>query len=173
MEKGGRRSVGVAVDFSPCSKAALRWASDNLLRDGDHLVLIHIQPSCQYEEGVMQLWEATGSPLIPPVEFSDPTVTKRYGIQADEETLDILAAAAKQKGVQVSAKIYWGCPGAKLCEAVEDVPLSCLVIGSRGLNRFKRTFLGSVSNYVVSNAMCSVTVVKNIPSAHGYNSVEA
>lgn len=61
----GLRAVGVAVDFSPCSKKALEWTVDNLVRDGDHLILVNVQHSGYYEEGEMQLWEATGSRMIP------------------------------------------------------------------------------------------------------------
>jgi len=54
------RNIGVAVDFSPCSKNALRWAA-NLAAPGDRLILIHAKPSYQYEEGVAHLWERDGS----------------------------------------------------------------------------------------------------------------
>ena len=57
----GDRRVGVAVDFSDCSKKALRWAMDNILRKGDHLILISVQIHANYEAGEMQLWEATDS----------------------------------------------------------------------------------------------------------------
>jgi nucleotide-binding universal stress UspA family protein len=49
------RRVAVAVDFSDCSKKALRWAVDNVVRDGDYLILLTVQPSGNYEEGEMQL----------------------------------------------------------------------------------------------------------------------
>ena len=55
------RRVAVAVDFSDCSKRALRWAVDNVVRDGDYLILLTVRPSGNYEEGEMQLWETTGS----------------------------------------------------------------------------------------------------------------
>lgn len=55
------RRVGVAIDFSECSNKALRWAVDNVGRNGDHLILVYIQPEVYYEEGEMQLWETTGS----------------------------------------------------------------------------------------------------------------
>lgn len=57
----GDRRVGVAIDFSPCSRDALKWAVDNLVRAGDHLILITIRPQGNYEEGEMQLWQTTGS----------------------------------------------------------------------------------------------------------------
>ena len=55
------RRVGVAVDFSACSKEALRWAVENVVRDGDHLILVNVQKEGVLEGGETQLWEATGS----------------------------------------------------------------------------------------------------------------
>ncbi|XP_044487673.1 universal stress protein PHOS32 [Mangifera indica] len=156
----GDRRVGVAVDFSPCSKKALTWAVDNVVRDGDHLILVTVQPEVDYEQGEMQLWEATGSPLIPLVELSDPVVMKKYGLKPDPETLDILNTLAREKEVVVLLKIYWGDAREKICEAIDKIPLSCLIIGNRGLGKIKRAIMGSVSNYVVNNGSCPVTVVK-------------
>ncbi|KAL6848003.1 hypothetical protein ACP4OV_022131 [Aristida adscensionis] len=157
----GGRNIGVAVDFSSCSKAALRWASTNLAKSGDRLILIHVNNSYQNEQGAVQLWEQSGSPLIPLVEFSDPHVTKTYCVSPDKETIEILTQVANQRGVDVFAKILYGDPSKKLQEAVDLVPLSCLVIGSRGLSTLKRALMGSVSTYIVNHAACPVTVVKD------------
>ncbi|PVH61833.1 hypothetical protein PAHAL_3G135500 [Panicum hallii] len=169
------RNVGVAVDFSPCSKNALRWAAANLAAPGDRLILIHAKASYQYEEGVAHLWERDGSrahqgifaALIPLLELSDPRVSKIYGLALDRETLDILARAAAQRGVQVFAKVLWGDPARKLTEAVHKVPLQWLVVGNRGLSAVKRVLMGSVSTYVVNHAACPITVVREnmLPSA--------
>ncbi|RRT65608.1 hypothetical protein B296_00031585 [Ensete ventricosum] len=77
----GSRTVGIGMDYSPTSKVAVRWAVDNLVSAGDHVVLIH---------------------------------------------------------VEVTAKIYWGDPREKICDAVEDLKLDSLVVGSRGLGAIKR-----------------------------------
>lgn len=151
----------MAVDFSACSKKALKWAIDNILRKGDHLILVTVRPEGHYEEGEMQLWEATGSPLIPLSEFCDAHTMKKYGVNPDPETLDMVTLAARQKEIMVVLKIYWGDAREKLCEAIDKTPLSCLVIGNRGLGKLKRAIMGSVSNYVVNNATCPVTVVKH------------
>lgn len=58
------RRVGLAVDFSPCSRKALQWAVDNIARSGDHLILVTVRPEGNYEEGEMQLWETTGSRML-------------------------------------------------------------------------------------------------------------
>uniref|UniRef100_J3M4D0 UspA domain-containing protein n=2 Tax=Oryza brachyantha TaxID=4533 RepID=J3M4D0_ORYBR len=157
---GGGRNIGVAMDFSECSKAALRWAAANLARAGDRLVLVHVKASFQYEQGVAHLWEQQGSPMIPLVELADPRVSRIYGISPDAETIGILTRAANQKGVEVAAKVYWGDPARKLTEAVQRLPLHWLVVGNRGLGAVKRVLMGSVSTYVVHHAICPVTVVR-------------
>ncbi|KAK1318753.1 hypothetical protein QJS10_CPB04g00993 [Acorus calamus] len=138
-----------------------------MARKGDHLILINVQKDVQYEEGEMQLWQTSGSPFIPLSEFSDPLIAKKYGVHPDAETLDILSTVALQKEVIVLMKIYWGDTRDKICEAVDNIPLSCLVMGSRGLGKIKRVLLGSVSDFVVNNAKCPVTVVKNADHHEG------
>jgi len=157
---GGERWVGLATDFSEGSRAALRWAADNLLRAGDQLVLLHVIKEADYEQSEAILWESTGSPLIPLSEFSNPITAKKYGAKPDAETLDLLNTVAREKEVMVVVKVLWGDPREKLSQAINDMPLSCLVIGSRGLGKLKRVLLGSVSDYIVNNATCPVTVVK-------------
>ncbi|XP_071703837.1 universal stress protein PHOS32 [Rutidosis leptorrhynchoides] len=159
------RKIGVAVDFSICSRIALQWAINNLVKKGDHLILVNIRPDAHNEETEMQLWEVTGSPLIPLSEFRDAHVMKKYGTKPDPETLEILDLAAVQKEVVVLMKVFWGDAREKLCEAVDNIPLDTLVVGNRGLGKLKRAILGSVSNYVVNHSSCPVTVVKYADNA--------
>ncbi|KAF5747992.1 universal stress protein A-like protein [Tripterygium wilfordii] len=158
---GNPRRVGVGLDYSPASKQALRWAADNLIDGGDQLILIQVQPAkaCHTRK---QPFENTGSPLVPLEEFRDISYSKQYGLTHDPEVLDILDTVSRTKGAKVVAKVYWGDPRQKLCDAVEDLKLDSLVLGRRGLGAIKRVLLGSVSKYVVTNVSCPVTVVKGI-----------
>ncbi|KAJ7960048.1 Universal stress protein A-like protein [Quillaja saponaria] len=156
---GKSHTVGIAMDFSPTSKLALRWAADNLINGGDRIILINVQP-LKSDHTRKELFEDTGSPLVPLEEFREINFSKQYGISNDPEVIDILDTVSRTKGAKVVAKVYWGDPREKLCRAVEDLKLDSLVVGSRGLGAIKRVLLGSVSNYVVTNATCPVTVVK-------------
>ncbi|KAM1017837.1 hypothetical protein ACFX2A_048350 [Malus domestica] len=162
---GKERSVGIGMDYSATSKFALRWAVDNLIEEGDRIVLIHVE-SPKAATSRKQLFENSGSPLIPLEELVlETNVSKQYGLTNDPEVLDILDKVSRSKGAKVVAKVYWGDAGEKLCDAVLDLKLDSLVVGSRGLGLIKRVLLGSVSNYVVTNASCPVTVVKGVQSS--------
>ncbi|KAK8572073.1 hypothetical protein V6N13_047692 [Hibiscus sabdariffa] len=155
------RKIGVAMDFSPSSKNALKWAMENVIRKGDQLILVTVRPEGHCEKAEMQPWEVTGSPFIPLTELSDPATMKKYGVKHDPEIVDIVSAGAKQKEVEILMKVYRGDPREKLCEAIGGIPLSCIIVGNRGLGKLKRAIMGSVSNYVVNNGPCAVTVVKH------------
>lgn len=159
----GVRYIGVALDYSPSSKYALKWALDNILRPNDHLIVVVVNREVLLEGGTAVLWEKSGTPFIPLADAEDAHIQRTYQLKIDEEVTKTLHEAAAKK-ITVVYKVYWGDPKEKISSAVVDAPLDNLVMGCRGLSALKRTFMGSVSNYVTNNVPCPVTIVKLPPS---------
>jgi hypothetical protein len=55
-----KRTIGMGMDYSPSSKAAARWAVDNLLKAGDRIILVHVLPKGA-DASHKELWKSTGS----------------------------------------------------------------------------------------------------------------
>ncbi|KAL9235335.1 hypothetical protein vseg_010099 [Gypsophila vaccaria] len=154
------RKIGVAMDFSEGSKAALKWGINGMLKKDDTIIMIHVKHR-QALESRNLMWADTGAPLIPFAELHDTGVMHGYGVEIDPEVLGLLETIASQLQVTVLAKIYWGDAREKVCEAVESLKLDSLIMGSRGLSSIQRVLMGSVTSYVLEHASCPVTVVKS------------
>jgi nucleotide-binding universal stress UspA family protein len=61
----------------------------------------------------------------------------------------------------VESFVVEGDPGPALCRFAADVDATAVVVGSRGRGGIRRALLGSVSDYVVRNAPCSVVVTRS------------
>lgn len=82
------------------------------------------------------------------------------GQSAVEATVDALRNSGHLPA-QFEARVVEGNPGPTLCDLAADVGASALILGTRGRGGLKRALLGSVSDYVVRNAPCSVIVSRS------------
>jgi nucleotide-binding universal stress UspA family protein/predicted transcriptional regulator len=74
---------------------------------------------------------------------------------------DAATAEISEAGLAVSSKVIEGDPKRALIEEADAWGANCIFVGSRGLSgALQRFFLGSVSTGVVTNASCSVEVVR-------------
>lgn len=137
--------VVVAVDGSPASHNAVRWAANTANKRGIPLRLAssYTMPQFLYAEG-----------MVPPQELFDD-------LQAETmEKIDEARAIAHEVApeIKIGHTIAEGSPIDMLLDMAHDVTM--IVMGSRGLGGLSGMVMGSVSAAVVSHATCPVVVVR-------------
>ncbi|GJP48110.1 hypothetical protein CLOM_g7389 [Closterium sp. NIES-68] len=148
------RTILIAVDSSESSYNAVRWVATFLLRTGDRIVILHVQPQPDLVQGVV----AKDLPLDPEaIESIRTHISKlsRVTLQKCQDICQSFKFAAETK-----AEI--GDPRTVICEEAAHLNADLLVMGSRGLGTLTRQLLGSVSSYCVHNAPVPVLVVRPV-----------
>lgn len=140
----GTEQVLVAIDGSPGSEDALRWAARYADRTGATLRLLTV---FRYEEVVGVL-----GARWPVDSFEDLQLA---AVERQHTVRDRILEP--QKALEVEGEVIFGNPVKVLLEQAALADL--LVVGRRGLGGFKGLLLGSVSQQCVSHAACPVTVV--------------
>ena len=69
--------------------------------------------------------------------------------------------SVESAGDRLEMLVIDGDPGRALCHLAAEAGATALIVGSRGRGGLKRAFLGSVSDYIVRNAPCSVIVSRD------------
>lgn len=80
--------------------------------------------------------------------------------QDKENWLRSLCESAASSGVKTEFTLNIGDPSNRICDMARAWDASVIVIGRRGHLGFSELFLGSVSNYVMHHAPCSVLTVQ-------------
>jgi nucleotide-binding universal stress UspA family protein len=95
--------------------------------------------------------------------FSDPSFWETQ-VQSQKERarhwIEHYGVQAQQAGVVAGWSCQVGEAGPALCEMAKQHQADLIVIGRRGLSGLAEVLAGSVSNYVVHHAPCSVLVVQ-------------
>jgi nucleotide-binding universal stress UspA family protein len=74
--------------------------------------------------------------------------------------LDDLVESLECTDVETDIKIVIGSPHPEIISTAKSGQYDLILMGARGLNAFKRFFIGSVTKRVIIEAPCSVLVVK-------------
>ncbi|KAL5004326.1 hypothetical protein ScPMuIL_017782 [Solemya velum] len=147
-----RRVVLVAMDGSEHSDYALKWYVEQIHKDGDFVLLTHITDftACL----------AYGGMAVVP---GDPSVLSAM-IHDEEKKIGKIVSILKQKleDFKVDGKVLrlTGEPGSSIVAAAETENADFIVTGCRGLGTIRRTFLGSVSDYILHHSPKPVFVCR-------------
>ncbi|XP_071690530.1 uncharacterized protein [Rutidosis leptorrhynchoides] len=156
--------IWIAVDESDGSFYALKWALQHLFLQhdptmDDHeppftVTVVHVQPPFQPTY--------TATP-VGPLLFATSGMRESVAKAEEESGAKILARAQElcdQHKIKAEYLVLKGNPKEILVEAVEQMDVDLLVVGSRGLGQIKRAVLGSISDYCAHHAKCPVLIVR-------------
>jgi nucleotide-binding universal stress UspA family protein len=80
--------------------------------------------------------------------------------QEEMAVLRLLAQPLVDAGISTESKQVEGDPGRVICQMAEDWQADVIIMGRRGRSGMRELLLGSVSNYVLHHAPCSVLTVQ-------------
>ncbi|KAA0067997.1 universal stress protein A-like protein isoform X2 [Cucumis melo var. makuwa] len=158
----------IGVDDSECAIATLEWTLDQFFSQTIRihpfkLVVVHVKPSPDVFVG----FSGSGSKIdLLPQSSLLRSVETYQAFDGDlkrkaARTIKIAREICSSKSVcDVEFEVEEGDARYVLCEAAIKHRASVLVVGSRGHGGMKRAFLGSVSDYCVHQAPCTVMIVK-------------
>lgn len=152
----------VAVDQSPAAQNVLQQAMDLAQSYAAKLLLLHVISAEEkgspipIPQGVESMYWSPGGAL-------DLQTWQRQWTEYEQQCLQDLkglATQAMQAGIETDMRQVYGSPGRMICDVATDWAADLIVIGNQGRSGISELVLGSVSNYVMHHAPCSVLVVK-------------
>ncbi|CAL8100790.1 unnamed protein product [Calicophoron daubneyi] len=151
--KGVTRRILMPVDGSEHSERAFNWYLENVMRPGDGLYLTHIvEPMSSGVNYSM----ASKSPALK--EDFARHINKL--VESGRNLRSKFLSRCEAQGLPASFTIHVGTkPGEHIVRLVQNKGANLVVVGNRGIGTMKRTFLGSVSDYILHNAGVPVLIV--------------
>lgn len=77
-----------------------------------------------------------------------------------QELHNQIAARLKEKNLSTASIVDYTDPKHLILATAKEYEIDCIFLGSRGLTRFERVLLGSVSASITARAQCSVEIVR-------------
>lgn len=144
----GRKSVKIllAVDDSKFSEEALCAILTQIRPQGVEVRVLHV---------------------LQPIAFSaPPQMAAKYAPELEEqgkqarELVERAAKTLREAGFKVDTAVEKGDIRLKIIDSASELKADLIVVGSHGRSGIPRLLLGSVAEFVVRNAPCSVEVVR-------------
>jgi nucleotide-binding universal stress UspA family protein len=152
----------VAIDSSTISKAVFDKALDLAKTTGASIMLLHVLSS---EEGMPYLPTNFGREYYAGLSSKALEIYQQQCKEIENQGLKLLQSFASQAiaaGVSTEFTQNQGSPGKIICDLAINWQADLIIMGRRGRAGINELILGSVSNYVLHHAGCSVLVVQHL-----------
>ncbi len=147
-EKRGA-GIAAAVDFSPASDAAARYAADLARARKAPLHVIHVLEVLP--------------PIIPGTEtFFADDLERAIAKDRRREKAQFSALIRRLRPGRVKVSAAWreGHPATEIVKAAEELGVEVILMGTRRRSELEKAVLGSVATEVVRRAPCPVLTVR-------------
>jgi len=151
----------VAVDRSELSHGVFQKAVQVAKAMQASMMILHVLS--QEEPG------APEPPMILGVDYSSTISAELWQSYREQcaifeqnqiDYLRSLVEKAAEQGIPAEYSLNYGNPGRVICDLARSWNADLIVVGRRGHSGLSELFLGSVSNYVLHRAPCSVLTIQ-------------
>ena len=141
------RRILVAIDFSPASRRALRYATDLAIQNGAMLDAVHVL-----------------TPVIPLAVGPEPVAASATMMLDErrevEKELEAWCEPGREEGINCRVHLREGDPASQILECVDELYADHLVLGAHGHGALQEFLLGSVARDVQKKAKIPVTTLR-------------
>lgn len=155
------KKILVALDHSEISDVVLKKAVTLAKSLNAQLMLVHVVSA---EESISPRMMPTGSIMggyseIASVSFERFREEWQAYVNRGIEMLQARVQQASEAGVAAEYQQLSGGAGIQICESAKTWDADLILIGRRGYSGLKEFIMGSISNYVLHHAPCSVMII--------------
>lgn len=140
------KRILVPIDFSECSKKALRYGLELAKLHSAAITLLYVVPNPSY-----------GAIEYGGIDYAGLEAQMR---EDGRKELAVLVTNELRGRVKADAEIRTGSAGVEIVEVAKQLPADLIVVSTRGRTGLKHILLGSVAEHVVRHAPCPVLVVR-------------
>ncbi|XP_055881877.1 uncharacterized protein LOC106074584 [Biomphalaria glabrata] len=141
-----QRVVVLAADLSEHSEKAFNWYVENFHKPDNKVVIVHTP---EYSMGHSEMSPSKIEESIQEVLAKTEMIKSKYVEKMSEHEMNGEFVALDDRN-----------PGQAICKFAERINATFIVTGTRGLGKFRRTVLGSVSDYILHHSHVPVLVCR-------------
>lgn len=146
MASDYQRVVLLAADLSEHSEKAFNWYVQNFHKPENKVVVVHTP---EYSMGPSDMSTSKIEESIQEANAKTEMVKTKFVEKMSENGMNGEFVALEDRN-----------PGHAICKYAERINATFIVTGTRGLGKFRRTMLGSVSDYILHHAHVPVLVCR-------------
>jgi len=150
------QNVVIAVDHTTLAETAVKFYLNRIHRPGNRVVLVHC-----IELPEVTTVKAKESHVSPAV-LTNMWKNEEARTKVLEDKMKELLAT---KQVPAVLRTATGRPGETICAIADEEHAVMIITGRRSIGKVQRTFLGSVSDYLVGHAPCPFIIVRDLAEA--------